>query len=163
MQELREKITYLLYMESCIQFGPIQKQVLWVRFTDGRNIGLLSEDLIAALFNNLSKSPSSKDAYDFSDREGRKYECRTVTKRGVGLLPSKQVGTGRKYNALEHKEKRAMLHAYIFVDVRDSPLFRITMIEEKRIPDKHRLSAIDFDKLLEEIGVEERRVPVSSP
>lgn len=136
-----------------MQLGPIKKQTLYERFTDGRISGLLAEDLVSALYNNLTKSPAENTPYDLIDVDGNKYEVRTVTKGGVQLIPSAQIGTGRKYDEDKHRVKHDSLYAYIFIDVRDSPLFYITGIKKSDVPFKKKLTSAGFNNLLENLHI----------
>ena len=149
MRPLKLEVVYRLDLTNKIKFGPIKKQTLYERFTDGRISGLLSEDLANALYNNVTKSPSEKSTFDIMDDEGRKYECRTLTDSGASLLPSSQVGVGRSYNETEHIRKIEALHAYIFTDIRNSPIFKIVAIPIEDLGKRKRISSKQFDELIE--------------
>ena len=153
MRPLKLGVVYKLDLTNKIEFGPIKKQTLYERFTDGRISGLLSEDLANALYNNITKSPSEKSTFDIMDNEGRKYECRTLTESGASLLPSNQVGKGRYYNETEHVRKLEALHAYIFTDIRNSPIFRIVAIPIEDLGQRKRISCKMFDELIENCNV----------
>ena len=138
---------YKIDLTNRMQFGEVSKQVLYQRFTDGRISGLLAEDLLYALYNNFTKSPSEGSAYDLLDDDGNKYEVRVITKGGVSLIPSAQIGVGRQYNEEKHKDKHESLHAYVFIDVRDSPIFYITGISRNDVPftkNYHRQSLTNY-------------------
>lgn len=127
-------ILYKLDLTGKIKFGPIPQQLLWHKFTDGRVFGLLGEALVKAIYNNLSESPSASAAFDFIDADGKTYEVRTITKSGASLLPSAQIGAGRKFDEKDYLAKRKSIYAYIFIDNRQSPIFRIAGIKEEDLP-----------------------------
>ncbi len=137
-----------------MQLGPISKQTLYQRFTDGRIFGLLAEDLANALYNNLTKAPSKTTSYDLIDGNGNKYEVRTVTRGGVNLIPSAQIGAGRSYDEVKHQTKHDSLYAYIFIDVRNSPLFYITGVHISNIPFIKSLTGKNFDRLLKNLDIQ---------
>ena len=128
---------YQLDLTNKMQFGPIKKQILYERFTDGRISGLLAEDLAKSLYNNISKAPNARSSYDFVDDDGKKYECRTITARGASLLPSNQLGKGRTKDIGKFYEKLDMLYAFVFLDVRDSPIFRIVAVPVDDVVEKN--------------------------
>ena len=147
------KNRYKIDLTNKMELGAIPKQTLYKRFTDGRISGLLAEDLLNALYNNLTKAPSESSPYDLLDDNGNKYESRVVTKRGVNLNPSNQIGSGRSYNEDKHRTKHESLYAYIFIDVRDSPIFYIVGINRNDVPFVKKLSPNSFDKLLKDLKI----------
>ena len=148
---LNLNVLYELNLTNKVQLGPISKQVLYERLTDGRISGLLAEDLANAIFNNVSKAPSERAPFDLIDEEGHRYECRTITKGGTALVPSNQLGQGRHYDRVAHKKKVDSLYAYLFVDVRDSPLFQLVAFTTDQIPFQRRLKTNEFDDLISEL------------
>lgn len=143
MTEFEFCTLYRADYKNQIQFGPIRKQDLWSVFTDGRVIGLLNEKLLTALFNNVSPSPSNQSSYDVLIDGKHKCEVRSVTKK-VNLIPSKQIGTGRKFDEEGYRKKRECVHAYIFVDVMDSPEFSIIGLLESDLPFKRSFTRKEF-------------------
>ena len=77
------------------------------------------------MFIGLTRNDIGGGGYDLIDRAGSVYEARTITNGGVKLAPSNQYGQGRIRDDDAMMERRERLHAYIFVDVRESPLYRI--------------------------------------
>lgn len=151
MIALKIGIVYCLDLTDKVQLGPISKQTLYERLTDGRISGLLAEDLANALYNNMTKAPSQNSGFDLFDSEGRKYECRTVTRGGTNLVPAVQIGAGRKIDLAKHQEKLDYLYAYVFVDVRNSPLFRLVAIEVERLESRLRITPSEFEQLINEL------------
>lgn len=151
MTPLKLGVVYRLDLTDKIMFGPIKKQILYERFTDGRISGLLSEDLANSLYNNITKAPSEKSFYDVMDDEGRKYECRTITRKGSSLLPSNQLGQGRRRDLQKHQEKQRSLFAYIFTDIRHSPIFRIVAVPINLLDGKTSITSLQFDRLIKQM------------
>ncbi len=151
MQPLRLGVVYKLDLTDKIRFGPIKKQILYERFTDGRISGLLAEDLANSLYNNLMKSPTERSSYDIMDDNGHRYECRTITPRGANLIPSNQIGKGRQYDAEAHHKKVDSLHAYIFTDIRHSPIFYIVAIPVEQLGGAKNITTKQFDLLVSEM------------
>ena len=148
MIALEKGVIYRLDLTNKVKLGPISKQILYERLTDGRIFGLLAEDLVNSIYNNITKAPSQRSSFDFLDVEGRKYECRTITHHGANLVPAAQIGAGRKIDLGKHKQKLDMLHAYVFVDVRDSPRFSLVAISVERLHKKIRISVKEFEELI---------------
>lgn len=147
-------IVYRLDLTDKIQFGPVKKQTLYERFADGRIPGLLAEDLADSLYNNIEKPPSKNNNYNLVDDSDRKYKCHTITTGGTSLLPADQVGKGREYDKAKHIERMESLDAYIFIDVRYSPVFRIVAVPMEKLRWQKRLSALRFDKLIQTLKEE---------
>ena len=124
---------YVFNITDRIELGHIKKQVLYDKVTDGRISGLLMEDFIESAFENVAKAPNAKSPFDLYV-DDYKYESRVVTGNGVKLIPSNQIGTGRKFNLEGYKAKRAGLDGYVFTEVADSPVLRILMLPEPDVP-----------------------------
>lgn len=127
-------VIYEFDLSDAIRFGPIRKQKLWDKFTDGRIAGLLGQAFVESMYNNFSPAPSENSSYDLIDDNGNHYEVRTFTRNGASLIPSAQRGTGRTFNEKEYLAKRNNIHAYIFIDIRNSPKFSIIGILESDLP-----------------------------
>ena len=149
MRLLELEVVYKLDLTDKIKFGPIKKQILYERITDGRISGLLSEDLANSLYNNITKSPSENSNYDIMDDDGNKYECRTITRLGANLVPSNQLGKGRSIDLAKHEQKLESIFAYIFTDVRNSPIFRIVAIPVATLGKRTRITGLQFEELIE--------------
>lgn len=130
---LEIEVVYNLDMQGHLKYGSVIPQRLYERFTDGRISGLLNEDLLQSLFTGLTRNDIGGGSHDLMDREGRKYEARTVTRHGVNLRPSNQKGQGRRIDDAAAMARRCELHAFIFVDVRLCPLYRIYATEARTL------------------------------
>ena len=145
-EPLQLKVVYRLDLTDKIRFGSLEKDALYKRFSDGRIPGLLARDLMCDLYGNLSKSPSS-DSH-IMDTDKNRYKCHMVTLRGVKLLLSNQVGKGRQFNREAHLGDLKKLRAFIFMDTRKSPIFRIVAIPVGDLDEAIKLKAEQFDSLI---------------
>ena len=151
MIKLQLGIRYELNLTGRVELGPIKKQVIYERLTDGRIAGLLGEDFANAIYNNVTKSPSENEGHDLQDTRGRLYEVRSVTKNGVKLIPSAQIGSGRKYDKTAHQAKIDSLYAFVFMDVRNSPILTFVGIEAEQLRWNKALSPKQFDALIADL------------
>lgn len=110
----------------------------------------MNEDLLQSLFTGLTRNDIGGGSHDLMDREGRKYEARTVTRHGVNLRPSNQKGQGRRIDDAAAMARRCELHAFIFVDVRLCPLYRIYATEARTLGQSMSIKPHEFDELLAE-------------
>lgn len=154
-------VSYKLDLSKHMQFGPIPKQSVWQAFTDGRVAGVLNELLCVELFNNLSHAPTSSDVFDLIDRDGKKYEARTVTKNGVKLIPSSMWGAGRSVDKKAYRKRLKQLHGFVFTDVRNSPQFTITFISTDKLPtDAKGFNAKQFDKWISSLSLTSKKLSI---
>ncbi|MCX6702775.1 MAG: hypothetical protein NTW60_02820, partial [Candidatus Wolfebacteria bacterium] len=65
-------------------------------FTDGRRVSFLLERRIAYEVLSGKPAPSEGAGYDVLDRDGGKWEIRSISKRGIYFCPSYIVGTKRR-------------------------------------------------------------------
>lgn len=117
-----------------IEFFGLDVSILCERFKDGRISGLLSENVVDNVFDNIHKVETEKSNYDvIDDLTNTKIEIRVITKNGVKLIPSNMIGAGRKYNYKKFMEKLDLIGYYIFVDVRELPIMRIFSISSDSV------------------------------
>jgi hypothetical protein len=65
--------------------------------TDGRRVSFLPERRLSREVFEGTLAPSEGAGYDLLDREGLKWEVRSVSKGGVYFCPSYMVGSGRSF------------------------------------------------------------------
>ena len=148
MTTLKSKVVYTVNLTGCMSLGPIPPQVLYEKLTDGRIAGLLMEEMHNHLFRNVAMAPSRKSSFDLYVDDLR-YEARTITKAGVKLIPSSQIGTGRTYDEDAYINKRDSIDGYVFADVRNSPVLRILRLREVDVPLQRSLSGRECDALFD--------------
>lgn len=90
-------------------------------FTDGRRVSFILERRIAheILGGTLAKSEGA--GYDLLDREGRKWEVRSISRGGVYFCPSYMVGSGRTFEAGGFLAKLDNIEGYILADIEVFP------------------------------------------
>ncbi|MEG9884837.1 MAG: hypothetical protein V6Z86_09590 [Hyphomicrobiales bacterium] len=81
-----------------------------------------------------------------------------MTRHGVNLRPSNQKGQGRRINDKAAMARRCKLYAFIFVDVRWCPLYRIYAIEALKLGRSMSLKPHEFDELLAEASQKTLRI-----
>lgn len=90
-------------------------------FTDGRRVSFLLERRIAYEELQGALAPSEGAGYDVLDQQGRKWEVRSITKRGIYFCPSYMVGSGRKFDEPGFLVKLDEIAGYIVSDIQQFP------------------------------------------
>ena len=90
-------------------------------FTDGRRVSFILERRIAreVLGGTLARSEGA--GYDLLDREGRKWEVRSISRGGVYFCPSYMVGSGRSFELGGFLAKLDEIAGYILADIEAFP------------------------------------------
>ncbi len=90
-------------------------------FTDGRRISFLLERRIAreVLGGELATSESAH--FDIVDGQGRRWEVRSISKRGVYFCPSFMVGSGRHFDEPGFLSKLEEISGYVLCDIESFP------------------------------------------
>lgn len=90
-------------------------------FTDGRRVSFVLERRLAreVMHGKIAKSEGA--GYDLTDNKGKKWEVRSITKRGVFFSPSNMVGKGRKFEKDGFLKKLNSIDGYILADVVNFP------------------------------------------
>lgn len=119
-----------------ISFGPIEKEVLIKQFSDGRVGGRLVEPLIAAVFNGYICSVGG-NRYDLL-KNGKEQEVKVFTSSsGCNLIPSGQIGKGRKYDQNEYHKYASKKDHFIIVDIRSFPVLYMVKHSSANILNKY--------------------------
>ena len=117
---------YKLDLTNSMQFGPLNSVRVSGIFRDGRIAGLLMKHLVSGVFNNMDLNFREDAAFDVSNSKyGTSYEIRVITKHGTSTCPSYMIGAGRTYNEAEHVVKLKNIDYFIFVDITQSPTFKL--------------------------------------
>lgn len=90
-------------------------------FTDSRRVSFLFERRIAYEVLNGSLAGSEGAGYDVLDSDGRKWEVRSVSKRGIYFCPSYMVGSGRHFEEDGFLQKLDEIAGYIVSDIQCFP------------------------------------------
>ncbi|OLS12164.1 MAG: R.RsaI endonuclease [Promethearchaeota archaeon CR_4] len=90
-------------------------------FKDGRRISFLVERRIAHEVLHGSVATSEGASYDVLDKDGGKWEIRSISKGGIYFYPSYMVGSGRHFEETGFQKKLDQIKGYIVVDIEDFP------------------------------------------
>ena len=105
-------------------FGDLSEETLTEIFEDGRVASHLLERQLTKWYPFLTHVKGCKD-HDHIDESLCKYDAKNFTKSGgCKFLPSSMIGTGRKFNEKEFKEKTTNMR-YIICDIVDFPKVRV--------------------------------------
>lgn len=86
-------------------------------FTDGRKVSFIIERRLAYEIVHGKLAPSEGAGYDLIDKQGNKWEVRSITKDGVYFCPSYMVGSGRSFEEKGFLDKLAEIKGYLCADV----------------------------------------------
>jgi hypothetical protein len=101
-------------LASAMRLG---KEDVLAYFRDGRRVSFIMERRIAYEVVGGTLSPSEGAGYDLLDKDGGKWEVRSVTKGGVYFCPSYMVGSGRHFEEDGFLAKLEDIQGYILSDV----------------------------------------------
>jgi hypothetical protein len=90
-------------------------------FTDGRRVSFLLERRLSREVFKGKLAPSEGAGYDLMDREGRKWEVRSISRGGIYFCPSYMVGSGRSFKKTGFLNKLSETEVYIVSDIECSP------------------------------------------
>lgn len=102
-------------------------------FTDGRRISFILERRIAKEFLKGKIAESEGAGYDVYDKDGGKWEVRSITNSGVYFCPSYMVGSGRSFNEKGFFEKLEEIKGYILSDIESFPSVPFWIIEASQV------------------------------
>jgi hypothetical protein len=123
---------YEIDLTGHLRFGLIPCKELVNIFSDGRLMGLLSENLIVSIFNTIEHADTKICPYDLLDVvSGQTFEVKSFTKDGVKTSPSGMQGSGRTYDKGEHRRRMQGVDYFIFVDIRNFPIVTLIPIDAK--------------------------------
>ena len=98
-------------------------------FTDGRRISFVLERRLAREVLQGTLAPSEGAGFDLVDREGRKWEVRSLSRGGIYFCPSYMVGSGRKFEKAGFLSKLGDIHGYVVSDITAFPHVPYWLIE----------------------------------
>lgn len=90
-------------------------------FTDGRRVSFVLERRIAKEVMRGTLAASEGAGYDVLDPQGRKWEVRSITRRGMYFCPSYMVGSGRSFQEAGFRRKLSSVEGYVLSDVESFP------------------------------------------
>ena len=140
---IQKNKTYTFEIDN-IAFGDVPKDRLPIFFQDGRVASFFLEEQLQYWFPELTRIEGNLD-HDHVDREGREYDAKSFTKHGMGFMPSKQRGVGRKFDAAAAHSKAEEL-CYICCDIVEFPMVRIKFIDGKVLVKEYPKCAVPKGK-----------------
>ena len=90
-------------------------------FTDGRRVSFILERRICNEILQGRLATSEGAGFDVFDKDGKKWEVRSVTAGGIYFCPSYMVGSGRRFEEQGFFDKLAEIEGYIVSDVTKFP------------------------------------------
>lgn len=138
----------VLYEEQLVMsFGAIPLDILAKVLRDGRPVSHLIFQQLLNRFANLSSNSQKK--LELRGDDGEIFIVKTITKEGVNLIPSKNIGVGRHYDMKSYQEVLRQISGFIFVDVTQMPVIRYAAIPIDIIPFKANLTHLDSITLIQ--------------
>ena len=86
-------------------------------FTDGRRVSFVLERRLAFEVLGGTLAPSEGAGFDLLDKDGKKWEVRSITKGGIYFCPSYMVGSGRSFAEPGFLAKLSEIEGYIVSDI----------------------------------------------
>ena len=78
--------------------------------------------------------PVSEGAeYDLVDRDGAKWEVRSLSRQVVYFSPSYMVGSGRSFDAEGFRTKLAQISGYVLADIEGFPDVRFWVVSVRQV------------------------------
>lgn len=90
-------------------------------FTDGRRISFILERRLSKEIFGGKIAESEGANFDLVDDKGRKWEVRSVSRKGTYFCPSYMVGSGRSFNEEGFISKLDAIEGYILCDIESFP------------------------------------------
>ncbi|MBI5181404.1 MAG: hypothetical protein HZA06_00660 [Nitrospirae bacterium] len=102
-------------------------------FTDGRRVSFILERRIAKELFNGKLAPSEGAGYDVLDKNGGKWEVRSISKDGIYFCPSYMVGSGRSFNEGGFLDKLKEIEGYIISDIVSFPNIPFWIVNKEQV------------------------------
>lgn len=99
----------------------IRPQDVLEYFRDGRRISFILERRLAREVINGTLATSEGAGFDLLDKDGKKWEVRSISKGGIYFCPSYMVGSGRSFQLQGFLEKLREIEGYIVSDIESFP------------------------------------------
>lgn len=102
-------------------------------FTDGRRISFILERRIVNEVLMGKLAPSEGASYDVEDKDGGKWEVRSISRQGVYFCPSYMVGSGRVFQLPGFLAKLDQIEGYIVSDIESFPNVPFWIIPSSKV------------------------------
>ena len=123
-------------------------------FTDGRRVSFLLERRICNEVLGGTLPESEGASFDLTDREGHKWEVRSVTSKGTYFCPSFMIGSGRSFDEDGFLTKLEEVKGYILADITTFPNVEYWSVDSYKViemylnGDTSKESKISRDKVM---------------
>ena len=118
---VKKKGTLTWNLELLTEAMKITSDDVRTYFTDGRRVSFIMDRRIAYEVIGGTPAASEGAGFDLLDKEGGKWEGRSITKRGVYFCPSYMVGSRRKFEEQGFLNKLDEIRGYVLSDVQRFP------------------------------------------
>ncbi len=102
-------------------------------FQDGRRASFIVERRLAYEYLKGRIADSEGAAFDVFDKDGNKWEVRSLTKGGMYFCPSYMKGSGRKFDEIGFLEKLDEIEGYLIAQITDFPRVPVYQIAKKQV------------------------------
>ena len=102
-------------------------------FQDGRRASFIVERRLAYEYLQGRIADSEGASYDVFDKEGKKWEVRSLTKGGLYFCPSYMKGSGRTFNEKGFLEKLDEIEGYLVAQITDFPNVPVFKIPKNQV------------------------------
>ena len=112
-------------------------------FKDGRRMSFILERRIARELIGGQIAESEGAGYDLLDKNGGKWEVRSLTARGVYFNPSVDVGGGRSFNLENFIAKLEQIDGYLIADITKFPNVPVYAVNKEIVLAWYKSGAIN--------------------
>ena len=102
-------------------------------FQDGRRASFIVERRLAYEYLQGKIAESEGASYDVFDKEGLKWEVRSLTKGGMYFCPSYMKGSGRKFEEEGFLQKLSEIEGYLIARITDFPIVPVFKISKDQV------------------------------
>ena len=137
MKKIEYDKVYKHSLEGTVKFGSLNEETVYEACRDGRVVSHLLERQIELWFPELIHVAGC-ESHDFvHKKDGRLFDAKNFTPAtGCKFMPSKMIGTGRKFNEQEFVDKTSNM-TYIICDIVDFPKVRLIFKEGKELAQRY--------------------------
>jgi len=137
MSKIEYDKVYKYDLDGTVKFGGLSKEAVYAACRDGRVASHLLEPQIELWFPELTHVKGCKSYDHVRKKDGRLFDAKNFTPAGgCKFLPSKMLGTGRKFNEQEFVKKTSNM-TYIICDIVDFPKVRVIFKEGKELAQRY--------------------------
>lgn len=113
-------------------FGMEEQDVISY-FNDGRKASFIIENRLVRDYTGGKRSDSEGSGWDIEDRNGNKWEVRSLTNSGVYFCPSSMVGSGRKFDEDGFLAKLDNVSGYLITDITQFPNVPVYRVSSEQV------------------------------